>query len=786
MATFGSAMWTRLPTASAKFLLILIPILAVSTVTFAAMFFSTKSAEMRNGVTEQVAAIAEINVIALERSLSAHDEVGTRSIITAMSVNHEIRCVEVSDAATSSGFSWPRAGCALPETAPSVTREISSSQKRPLGLLTLRYSFDDADSLLRTEIANAAWLLLVLLVVTVVTALIAFRITIGRPLAKLIASIRAAEQKGRRELVEWQSNDELGNVIAAYNRLLVKLAYEEVSLRKSEERLSLAIAATRSSVWDIDLTNSQVWWSSEFPAILGYAADELPMTAATLESLIHPEDRDRVLAESLRHIAGETKTYSNIYRLLARDGRILWVEDRATALRDAKGIALRLTGIIADVTERKQAELDLASERAILQATLENVDQGIAMFDQDLRLVTFNRRAAELLNVPLQVLVKRPSFDEMIQHQIERGEFAGETGTNELVHLWDRLPTDYFTFNHRRPDGTVIKICSNPLFMGGFVCTYTDVTAETRAAEETLAAMQATERAYAELKHTQASLVQAEKMASLGLLVAGIAHEINTPVGIAYSCASHLATRTRQLIQALESGNLKKSELTAYGAAAAESTRLMSGNLSSAAELIRSFKHVAVDQASAELRRFDLRTYLNEVVTSLGPRLRTTPHRVNVSCPDGIAINGYPGAFSQVVTNLVMNALDHAFESKPQGTMTIAVATAPDQGEIDLSFHDDGRGIPPAAREKIFEPFFTTRRGAGGSGLGLHIVYNLVTQSLGGRITVDSAEGEGTTFHIRFPREAPAQTPPRASEEEKARAGEEKSDRAGGNEETPQ
>ena len=766
VAMIGGAMWTKIPTAWAKFLLILIPILAVSTVVFAAVFFFTKSAELHGGVTDRVINIADINAIALKRSLAAGDEGNTNSILSAMAVNHELRCIEVAHADGGPVLSWPRAGCGQPDSGPTITKDIAADDGRPLGQLTLRYGFDNADSLLRAEIVSAAWLLLVLLVVTVVTALLAFRLTIDRPLERLIVSIRAAEQKGRRELVEWQSNDELGDVIATYNRLLVKLAYEEVSLRKSEERLSLAIAATRSSVWDMDLTNGQVWWSAELPAILGHAPDGLAMTAATLEDLTHPDDRDRVLADSLRHIAGETETYSTVYRLRAKDGHYIWVENRATALRDTKGVALRLTGIIADITERKQAELDLASERAILQATLENVDQGIVMFDGELRLVTFNRRAADLLNVPLKVLVKRPTFDEMIQCQIERGEFAGAVGTSELTHLWERLPSDYFTFKHHRPDGAVIEISSNPLFMGGFVCTYTDVTAETRAAEETLAAMQATERAYAELKETQASLVQAEKMASLGLLVAGIAHEINTPVGIAYGCASHLASRTRDLVLALGNDALKKSELLAYAHAAVESTRLMSGNLSRAAELIRSFKHVAVDQASAELRRFDLKTYLDEVVTSLGPRLRATPHRVTISCPKDIAINGYPGAFSQVITNLVINALDHAFESKPAGTIAIKVDTAPDGGEVDLWFSDDGKGIPATVREKIFEPFFTTRRGSGGSGLGLHIVYNLVTQSLGGRIVVDSAEGRGTTFHIRFPREAP----PRAEASEEASA----------------
>ena len=494
-ATFGSAIRTRIPTVWAKFLLIMIPILAVSTVAFATVFFFTKSAELRKTVTDRVTAAAEINAIALEHSLAAGDNANTVSILSAMAVNHDIRCIEITDTDGHVRVSWPRAGCDVTRNTPTVIKEISADGLHLLGGLALHYDFESAHSLLRTEIVNAAWLLVVMLVVTVVTALLAFRITIGIPLARLIASIRDAEQKGRRELVEWRSNDELGDVIATYNRLLVKLAYEEVSLRKSEERLSLAIVATRSSVWDIDLINGQIWWSAEFPTILGYAANELPMSSATLEDLIHPEDRARVLAESLRHIAGETESYSNIYRLRAKDGHYLWVEDRATALRDAGGVALRLTGIIADVTERKQAELDLASERTILQATLENVDQGMVMFDQELRLVTFNRRAADMLNVPLKVLVKRPTFDEMTQCQIERGEFAGQTGANELAHLWDRMPNEYFTFNHRRPDGTVIKICSNPLFMGGFVCTYTDVTAETRAAEKTLAAMQATERA---------------------------------------------------------------------------------------------------------------------------------------------------------------------------------------------------------------------------------------------------------------------------------------------------
>ncbi len=780
-----AALWARVPAAWAKFLLILIPILAASTIAFATAFFYTKRIDLRLALTAKVTSIAEINAAALAGTPSTFDLKSTRNIVSAISVNREILCIEVANDITPFTYSWPETGCSRPPNGtapiPAVTRQIMVNGQ-PSGHITLYYSYNPVNRLLTEEIFNAIWLLCLLLVVTVITALIAYRLTIGVPLARLIASMRLAEQKGSRELVEWQANDELGNLIAVYNRLLVKLAYEEVALRKSEERLSLAIAATRSSVWDMDLTTGQLWWSVELPMILGYSPDELPMSTSVLESLTHPDDRTRVLSESLRHIVGETSSYCNVYRLRRNDGGYLWMEDKATAIRDGHGVAVRLTGIIADITERKQAELDLAQERAILQATLENVDQGIVMFDQSLRLVTFNRRAAELLNVPLKLLTQRPTFSEIIDCQIERGEFGGPESPERLERSWERLPTEYFTVKHRRTDGTVIEIHSNPLFMGGFVCTYTDVTAETRSAAETSAAMQATEQAYAELKETQASLVQAEKMASLGMLVAGIAHEINTPVGIAYSCASHLANRTRQLVAAVEGGQLKKSELLTYAASAAESTRLMSGNLNRAAELIRSFKQVAVDQASAELRRFDLKTYIEEVVTSLGPRLRTTPHRVVVDCPPDLSINSYPGALSQVLTNLVMNALTHAYDGKPPrtqpipdgpgpqqtadpksaggkspgGTMTISVSAPAGTNDIDLCFSDDGRGIPAKIQARIFEPFFTTRRGNGGSGLGLHIVLNLVTQTLGGRITVDSAEGSGTTFNIHLPREAPS------------------------------
>lgn len=263
----------------------------------------------------------------------------------------------------------------------------------------------------------------------------------------------------------------------------------------------------------------------------------------------------------------------------------------------------------------------------------------------------------------------------------------------------------------------------------------------------------------ADLRRTQAELVQAEKMASLGQLVAGVAHEINTPVGTALTAASHLEERARSFAAVVAGGQIRRSELERFIERAGEVSRLLLSNLERAAGLIREFKQVAVDQTSAERRSFDLGEYLEGVLVSLGPNYRRTPHSVTLRCPDGIVMDSFPGAVSQVVTNLVINALAHAFPEGKAGSVTLLVAPGPEPGRVILDFADDGVGIPPENIGRIFDPFFTTRRGAGGSGLGLHIVYNLVTASLGGQITVDSTPGQGTRFTVILPLVAPEAGP---------------------------
>ncbi|NEO78861.1 MAG: GAF domain-containing protein [Moorea sp. SIO4G3] len=252
-----------------------------------------------------------------------------------------------------------------------------------------------------------------------------------------------------------------------------------------------------------------------------------------------------------------------------------------------------------------------------------------------------------------------------------------------------------------------------------------------------------------DLKATQKKLVESEKMAALGSLVAGVAHEINTPVGTSITAASILADETQGFSQVLQNGKLKRSVLQNYLDTVEESSELILSNLQRAGELVQSFKQVAVDQAHLEKRTLNVKEYLEEVLISLEPQLKQTSHRLTIDGDETVTIETYPGAISQVITNLVMNSISHGYQPKQNGQLHLQVDRVDEQ--LMITYHDDGCGIAQDHLGQIFEPFFTTARARGGSGLGLHIVYNLVTQKLLGQIEVKSQIGKGTEFIITLP-----------------------------------
>lgn len=256
--------------------------------------------------------------------------------------------------------------------------------------------------------------------------------------------------------------------------------------------------------------------------------------------------------------------------------------------------------------------------------------------------------------------------------------------------------------------------------------------------------------ALAHLKATQSKLVEAEKMASLGGLVAGVAHEINTPVGVGVTVASALAEHTTEFCTTYKSGKMKRSELEEFLEIASQSSNALLVNLNQAATLIQSFKQVAVDRSSEERRTFQVRDYLDEIFIQLKPKLKNCCHAIEIKGSDNITIDSYPGALSQVVTNLLMNSLVHAYDG--DGCGKLVFDWVQDGDRLIFEYSDDGKGIAKENLSKIFDPFFTTKRGQGGSGLGLHIVYNLVTQTLKGEIECQSEVGVGTKFILKLPR----------------------------------
>ena len=281
-----------------------------------------------------------------------------------------------------------------------------------------------------------------------------------------------------------------------------------------------------------------------------------------------------------------------------------------------------------------------------------------------------------------------------------------------------------------------------------------NAVAKRRTEDELRSSKEKAESALLELNAAQQNLIDAERLAALGGLVAGVAHEVNNPIGISLTVASSFARRTEMFEAELKSGGgLRRSQLEEFVRTSRDAAQQLVANLHRAGELIQSFKQVAVDRSHAERRQFSLGEATDQIIASLRPVMKRAPIELTVDVPEGLLIDGYPGSYGQILTNLFLNAVNHAFADGRSGTISIA-ARARGHEDIEISFADDGAGMTSDVQRQAFDPFFTTRRNEGGTGLGLHIVYNLVTQQLGGRMMLESRLGQGTTFRIIMPRVA--------------------------------
>ena len=542
----------------------------------------------------------------------------------------------------------------------------------------------------------------------------------------------------------------------------------EAALRQSEAHLKDAQRLARIGSWHYEIGRRDYLMSEEALRIHEFTSADGRVPGVMVSALVHPEDREvvrRRREEALRRGA----TFSVQLRLVLPGGRIKHVRLLGAAQTDAAGEAVSMSGTIQDISEQVQAELalrllnetleqrvldrtrELDQQRAFIETILDTAETLIFVIDAWGRFVRFNRACERLTGYSFETLRGQPIWETVVPPERRQDVQRRHAHVVSPEELPTHLEVEWLTRDGQRrliawSNATLTDAAGRMEYMIG---TGIDITERKRAEQALIVANRDLSSSLEHLRQTQSQLVQAEKMAALGSLVAGISHEINTPLGIGVTSATALQEELHSLRRAFDAGTMKRSTLERYLAHGQEGSDILVRNLMRAAELIRSFKQVAVDQVSDERRIFDLGEYIDEVVLSLQPRFKG--HRVQVlnRSQAGLRVDSHPGAIYQILSNLLLNALLHGYDADEQGTIIIAAQRLGD--EVQIECIDDGKGIAPEIRDRIFEPFFTTRRGAGGSGLGLHIVFNLVVSTLNGSIQLVPGAGRGTTFRINFP-----------------------------------
>jgi two-component system, NtrC family, sensor kinase len=408
---------------------------------------------------------------------------------------------------------------------------------------------------------------------------------------------------------------------------------------------------------------------------------------------------------------------------------------------------------------------EIRQRQAELRVTFDNMVDGVAMFDEHLHLAAWNRNFQELLDLTDDVLDEHRSFDEYIRYLCARGEFGATTPEAEIARLRSRL-SEHYSFERMRPDGRVIEVRHSPMSEGGIVLIYSDITERKRSEDEIKAARDAAEAAYRDLKAAQANLVQAEKMASLGQLTAGIAHEIKNPLNFVNNFASlsvelldELKEATERAVASLDDD--KRAEVD-------ETMVMLTGNLEKIAEHGKRADNIVKSMlehsrgVSGERREVDLNGLVEEALNLAYHGARAQDQSFNITLERDYAESLKPIEVApQEITRVFLNLFGNGFYAATKRTReygggsfrpVLAVATREDGDAVEVRVRDNSTGIAPDIREKLFQPFFTTKPTGEGTGLGLSISYDIVSQQHGGSITVDSRVGEFTEFTVRLPR----------------------------------
>lgn len=500
---------------------------------------------------------------------------------------------------------------------------------------------------------------------------------------------------------------------------------------------------------ETDLDGKITAWGHNAAAVTGFSAEQ--MLGSALSSLIPDSRRDEVALINSRMRRGENLSEFET-QSLHHSGGLREVSLNISPRLNQQGELVGSRTAIHDITEIKRDRADAMQLAAIVAAT----DGVIIASTLEGTITHWNPGAEATLGYRSADMLTRNFMD------IVPCEFNARTqAMMDAAHHGQPAPRVDMELQHAQGHSVPVSISLSPVRdrSGGLVgvaILAADITERQRAqaALEDAIIEQATandelRKTLARLRDAQDQLVQTEKFASLGALVAGVAHEINTPVGVSVTAASHLRRKYDELQKALDSGSLKRSQLVDFTGQVDQATHIILTNCRRASELIQSFKQVAVDQSSSEMRCFNLKQYMHEVLLSLRPKLKPTGIKVHIECDDNLSLASVPGAYSQILANLIINSLTHAYAPNGRGQINI---TARSNGEIlSLAYQDDGCGMTAEVKAQVFEPFFTTRRGEGGSGLGMNVVYNLITRKLGGELELTSEPGEGMRLLMSLP-----------------------------------